>query len=318
MVDPPDYKDIKAAGGNPCLEQTLESQEMCCLVETFPDRHQVLAEFNDTLELALLYAKSVTLALPNQWPESAEVMARNRRIGTSMSGIAQFISKRGHQKFINWSEAGYQHLKQVDQRLSKEFSVNESIKLTSIKPSGTVSLLAGATPGIHFPHSNTYIRRIRLAADSELLTPLQEAGYTIEDDQMSGPGTKVVEIPVSLGRGVKTLKEVRARKQLEIAALAQRHWADNQVSCTITFDPETEGHLLPELLNEFQHQLKGISFLPNLEQGAYPQMPYEEITLAEQTDMLRKLKPLSFEQIYDKTTSDPEKDNFCDNDGCKI
>lgn len=107
MVDPPDYKDIKAAGGNPCLEQTLESHEMCCLVETFPDRHEVLAEFNDTLELALLYAKSVTLALPSQWPESAEVMARNRRIGTSMSGIAQFISKRGHQKFIDWSEAGY-------------------------------------------------------------------------------------------------------------------------------------------------------------------------------------------------------------------
>jgi hypothetical protein len=281
MVDPPDYKDIKAAGGNPCLEQTLESQEMCCLVETFPDRHQVLAEFNDTLELALLYAKSVTLALPNQWPESAEVMARNRRIGTSMSGIAQFISKRGHQKFIDWSEAGYQHLKQVDQRLSKEFGVNESIKLTSIKPSGTVSLLAGATPGVHFPHSSTYIRRIRLPVDSELLTPLREAGYTIEEDQMSGPGTAVVEIPVSLGRGVKTLKEVRARKQLEIAALAQRHWADNQVSCTITFDPETEGHLIPELLDEFQHQLKGISFLPNLEQGAYPQMPYEAITLAE-------------------------------------
>jgi ribonucleoside-triphosphate reductase len=135
---------------------------------------------------------------------------------------------------------------------------------------------------------------------------------------MSGPGTKVVEIPVSLGRGVKTLKEVHARKQLEIAALAQRHWADNQVSCTVTFDPETEGHLLPELLDEFQHQLKGISFLPNLAEGAYPQMPYEEITLAHYADMARKLKPLNFESIYDKTTSDPEKDNFCDNDGCKI
>ena len=163
MIDPPDYKDSKAAGGNPCLEQTLESHEMCCLVETFPDNHKVLAEFKDTLELALLYAKSVTLGLPEQWPKSAEVMARNRRIGTSMSGIAQFISKRGAQRLSEWSEAGYQHLRLVDQRLSKEFKVNESIKLTSIKPSGTVSLLAGATPGIHFPHSNTYIRRIRLS-----------------------------------------------------------------------------------------------------------------------------------------------------------
>ena len=84
--------------------------------------------------------------------------------------------------------------------------------MTSIKPSGTVSLLAGATPGVHFPHSNYYIRRIRLSANSDILKPLEEAGYTIEDDKMSGPGTKVVEIPVSLGPQLKTLKEVKIRK----------------------------------------------------------------------------------------------------------
>ena len=150
-----------------------------------------------------------------------------------------------------WSEAGYQHLKLVDQRLSDEFKVNQSIKLTSIKPSGTVSLLAGVTPGVHFPHSSTYIRRIRLSQKSELLEPLEKAGYRIEDDEMAGPGTKVVEIPVSLGSRVKTLKEIRIRKQLEIAALLQRHWADNQVSCTVTLDPETEGQLLPGLLDDF-------------------------------------------------------------------
>lgn len=85
---------------------------MCCLVETFPDRHSVLAEFKDTLELAFMYAKTVTLGLPSdQWPRTAEVMARNRRIGTSMSGIAQFVSKRGGRRFTEWCETGYQHLK---------------------------------------------------------------------------------------------------------------------------------------------------------------------------------------------------------------
>ena len=123
--------------------------------------------------------------------------------------------------------------------------VNQSIKITSVKPSGTVSLLAGATPGIHFPHSNNYIRRIRLAADSDLLYPIKEAGCKIEDDVMSGPNTKVVEIPVSLGPNMLSLKDVNIKKQLEMAALAQRHWADNQVSCTVTFDPETEGPQIP-------------------------------------------------------------------------
>ncbi len=178
-------------------------------------------------------------------------MKRNRRIGTSMSGIAQFICNRGPERFVQWCEEGYNHLKECDEKISKEFGINESIKLTSIKPSGTVSLLAGATPGIHFPHSNNYIRRIRLSADSDLLYPIQEAGCKIEDDEMSGTGTKVVEIPVSLGKNMLSLKDVKIKKQLEIAALAQRHWADNQVSCTVTFDPETEGSKIPELLNEF-------------------------------------------------------------------
>lgn len=111
MGDAPDYKDIKATGGNPCLEQTLESFEMCCLVETFPDNHDTLDEFKDTLEIAFLYAKSVTLGLPHQWSEAAEVMGRNRRIGTSMSGIAQFICKKGTEEFIQWCEGGYAHLK---------------------------------------------------------------------------------------------------------------------------------------------------------------------------------------------------------------
>jgi ribonucleoside-triphosphate reductase (thioredoxin) len=70
-----------------------------------------------------------------------------------MSGIAQFIAKRGEKELIKWCDEGYSHLRKYDETLSKEFGVNTSIKITSVKPSGTVSLLAGATPGVHFPLS---------------------------------------------------------------------------------------------------------------------------------------------------------------------
>lgn len=136
-----------------------------------------------------------------------------------MSGIAQFVSKRGAKRFSEWCDAGYHHLKEVDEQLSKEFGVNESIKITSIKPSGTVSLLAGATPGIHFPHSQFYIRRIRLSSASELLKPIEEAGYHIENDEVSGPETKVVEIPVKFDERITPVSEVPIRKQLEMASL---------------------------------------------------------------------------------------------------
>lgn len=82
------------------------------------------------------------------------------------------MSKRGAQRLVEWSTKGYEHLRKTDKAISKDFGVSESIKLTSVKPSGTVSLLAGATPGIHFPHSQNYIRRIRLSSNSNLLEPV--------------------------------------------------------------------------------------------------------------------------------------------------
>jgi len=100
----------------------------------------------------------------------------------------------------------------ADKVLSEEFGIPQSIKLTSIKPSGTVSLLAGASPGIHFPASSAYIRRIRLAATSELLGPIAAAGYHIEDDVVAGPDTKVVSIPISFDKRVLTVQEVSAKK----------------------------------------------------------------------------------------------------------
>lgn len=78
MNNVPDYKDIKATGGNPCLEQTLESFEMCCLSETFPNNHDNLQDFLDTLRLAFKYAKIVTLG-PTHWKQTNEVMQRKRR-----------------------------------------------------------------------------------------------------------------------------------------------------------------------------------------------------------------------------------------------
>ena len=69
MDGEPDWKDRKAKGVNPCGEQTLESFELCCLVETFPSRHETYEEFEETLRCAYLYAKSVTL-VNTHWNET--------------------------------------------------------------------------------------------------------------------------------------------------------------------------------------------------------------------------------------------------------
>ena len=109
---------------------------------------------------------------------------------------------------MNWCDKGYKFLREYDRHLSASLKIAESVKITSIKPSGTVSLLAGATPGVHFPHSRQYLRRVRLGKHSNLVGPMLEAGYHIEEDAMDKENSLVVEIPVSLGDNVRTLNEV--------------------------------------------------------------------------------------------------------------
>lgn len=83
----------------------------------------------------------------------------------------------GLHELRNWCEDGYAEIQRCDLEYSDWFAIPRSIKTTSIKPSGTVSLLAGATPGLHFPESRYYIRRVRLPHDSELVPGLRDAGY---------------------------------------------------------------------------------------------------------------------------------------------
>jgi hypothetical protein len=232
-----------------------------------------------------------------------------------MSGLAQFISNKGLHELRTWMTEGYDSIQELDTMYSDWLAVPKSVKTTSIKPSGTVSLLAGATPGMHYPESRYYIRRMRLSITSPLLPALEKAGYTLEPAFGSEDSTLVVGIPVDVGEGIRTANELSLWEQLSLAAFIQKYWADNQVSCTVTFDPETEGDQIAPALDYFQYQLKGISFLPRLDSGAYPQMPYESIDRETYNSMLSELGKLSFGRIKG---DDVVAEKFCDSDVCQI
>jgi len=214
-----------------------------------------------------------------------------------------------------WLEDGYDTIQKWDCMYSDWFAIPKSIKTTSVKPSGTVSLLVGATPGMHYPESRFYIRRMRLSNQSELIEPLKKAGYKLEPAFGSEDSTMVVEVPIDVGEGIRTAAELSIWEQFSLAAFLQRHWADNQVSCTATFDPETEADELPHVLNYFQYKLKGISLLPRHKLGAYKQMPYEAITEKEYNKQVKKLGYLSFVGVEGE---EAEIDKFCNSDQCEI
>lgn len=128
----------------------------------------------------------------------------------------------------------------------------------------------------------------------------------------------VVSFPVDIGKNVKTLKDTNLWEQLSLAAFMQRHWADNQVSCTVSFKSSSEGHLISSALNYFQYELKGISFLPISDDvSPYPQMPYEEITEKKYEEMMSKIKfTNASSKKYDQLIFENQGSKYCDTDSC--
>jgi adenosylcobalamin-dependent ribonucleoside-triphosphate reductase len=302
--------DINVAGFNPCVEQQLEDAELCCLVETYPAKHDDLEDYLRTLKIAYLYGKTVTLS-NTHWPETNAKMLKNRRIGLSQSGVIQAFNKHGRRQMYDWCDKAYAHVQELDEEYSNWLCIPKSIRMTSIKPSGTVSLLNGSTPGIHFPEDEYYIRRIRFSKDSKLLDKLREAGYTMEDDQYS-PNTICVEFPVHEPHFHKGKRGVSMWEQLEIAAQYQHYWADNSVSVTVTFKPD-EAPQIKDALEMYESRLKAVSFL-RYEETGYEQAPYEPITQERYESEMAQICPVQRFHVDEGGTGT----KFCTNDTCTI
>jgi adenosylcobalamin-dependent ribonucleoside-triphosphate reductase len=309
MCDLPDNKDYKAKGTNPCGEQTLESYELCCLVETFPSRAESKEDYIRTLKFAYLLGKTATL-VNTTWHETNRVQKRNRRIGTSVSGVTNFLNQNSLETLRIWLDTGFHEIQRWDEIYSSWLCVPRSIKTTSVKPSGTVSLLAGVNPGCHFPEFSYYIRRVRIAKNSQLIPNIIASGLNVEDDVVD-PSSFVVEFPVKTEG--KNLNEVSIWEQVSLAVFLQKYWSDNQVSCTVTFKPD-EKEDIETILNYYKYELKSISFLPKLEKGVYAQMPYEAITKEQYDQKVKNIRPIIFSSISEDTTAE----KFCNNDVCTI
>lgn len=316
LIDPPSNKDWRVAGYNPCAEQSLESFEMCTLVETYLNRHESLEDYQRTLKYAYLYAKTVTL-LPTHWARTNAIMQRNRRIGTSPSGQANFVDNNSLPTLRKWLDTGYLTIQKYDKTYSEWLCVRESIKTTTVKPSGTVSILAGESPGVHWSPGGEYFERaVRFASSDPLVLLLQQAGYRVEPANEDPNNTVVAFFPIhSLAR--RSEKQVSIFEKAALAVEAQRWWSDNSVSVTISFDKSTESDHVGTILHMYEGQLKTVSFLP-MSDNSYAQMPYSEI---EEEDFLEaglNLFPVDLGPIYNGEGWEAIGERFCSTDACEV
>jgi len=317
LADPINNKDWRIAGYNPCAEQSLESYECCTLVETYLNRHTDLEDFKRTLKFAYLYAKTVTL-LPTHWEETNAIMQRNRRIGTSVSGVANFADTKGLPVLRQWMDEGYKVIKSYDTNYSEWLGIRESIKMTTVKPSGTVSILAGESPGVHWTVGGQYFNRaIRFSNNDPMLPLFKLANYRVEPASESPDTTSVVFFPIK-SEAKRSEKDVSIYEKMALAATAQRYWSDNSVSVTISFDPEKEASAIGTALHMYDGQLKTVSFLPS-GNHVYPQMPYTQITEKEYEEQgVMQLFPIDFSGVYAGMAADAIGEAYCTTDACEV
>ena len=316
LKDAPDYKDSRIMGFNPCAEQPLESYELCTLVEVHLNRHESKEDFLKTLKFAYLYGKTVTL-MPTHWQQTNGIMQRNRRIGTSLTGIASFADNSGLPALREWMDEGYQKIRHYDHKYSEWLCVRESVRVTTVKPSGSVSLLSGATPGVHWgPGGEFYLRAIRFGNTDPMMHLFKAAGYKIEDDVVSA-NTSVVYFPVASGHK-RAEKQVSLFEKIGLAATAQKYWSDNGVSVTLSFNKEEETKFIAPALNMYEGQLKAVSFLP-MGNKTYPQQPYTEITREEYNSYVGTIGKIDWSAIYDGVENlEAEGEQYCSTDACEI
>jgi ribonucleoside-triphosphate reductase (thioredoxin) len=234
-----------------------------------------LEEFKDVAVLLYKTCKAIT-RMTYLYEETNEVIHRNSRIGIGITGIVEATDK-----MENWADAVYKHLREFDNMWSDLNNTARSIKLTTVKPSGTLSLLAGVTPGVHPAYAQYYIRRVRMASDDALVEYCRAKGYDVEYarnfDGSTDYNTSIVSFPAKSSETAILAKDMTAIRQLELVKRAQTLWSDSSVSVTVYYRKEELPAIKEWLAENYENSVKSVSFLLHSDHG-FDQAPYEEIT----------------------------------------
>jgi hypothetical protein len=304
------YPDPHVMGYNPCAEQSLEDKETCCLAEIFLPNIESKEELFDCAELLYRICKH-SLMLPSHHPETEAVVHKNMRMGIGLTGIMQASKEQ-----MSWLGECYEYLRDFDERYSTMHDVNPSIKLTTVKPSGTLSLLPGVTPGIHPAYAQYMYRRINIDSNHKLVDVCRKHGYPVEHlrnlDGTVNYNTAVVTFPFAYPEGTKLASQMTALDQLQAIRRMQEVWSDNSVSCTVYYRKEELPAIRDYLHKHYRNNHKSLSFLLHSDHG-FPQAPYEEITREEYERLVSVTTP-----IYGVEEAEYESNEECETGHCPI
>ena len=310
---------------NPCGEIILRSKGFCNLTE-------VVIRSDDTLDTLMKKVEKATILgcvqstltkfkfLRKEWTDNAE---EERLLGVSLTGLRDHpILNHVHNTAKFWLEELKQHAINTSRIWAAKLEINEPAAVTTVKPSGTVSLLNNTSSGLHTRFAKYYIRRVRVSRTDPLCVmmvdqgiPWQpENGETIDNWQ-----TAVFEFPIKSPDNAVCNNHTDAIEMLEYWKMLKVHWCEHNPSCTI-FIKDDEWVKVGNWVYENWNKIGGLSFLP-ADDSSYTLPPYEKISSDDYENLFKKMPRINFNELSHYETKDGTKgaqELACSGGSCEL
>lgn len=288
-------------GFNPCFEISLRNLQFCNLTEINTSNIVSEEDFYERCEAAAFFG-TLQASFTNfhylreGWQEITE---KESLIGVSQTGIASF----------NYSDEilykGAEIVTLTNKKIAETIGINPAARCTTVKPSGTTSIVLGCSSGIHAWDNEYYIRRIRVGKNEAIYNYLNKhLPEFIEDDVFKPSIQAVISIPQKAPEGSIIKEKESALSLLERAKQYQINWIRpghrkgdnfNNVSITVNLKPEEWDSTGLWIWNNKEY-FSAIAVLPE-DLGEYVQAPFQRITKDEYEKLESKLASIDLTQV---------------------
>lgn len=314
-------------GCNPCGEILLQSKQCCNLTTNnlnsfVEDSTLNKQQLEEVLRLSTRVAIRMTL-VDVELPEWNKVMQEDRIVGVSLTGMMDMVNqtKMSYEDLAVLLKELRKVVREEGNRYCSELGIKAPNLMTTIKPEGSLSTLPCVSSGIHYAHSNYYIRRIRIATTDPLYQMIERQGcYPIHNEvgqTDENCSIKVVEFPIKAPEG-KTKYEVGAIEQLELYKLSMINWSDHNTSITVHVREQEWEDVAQWIYDNFDYVV-GITLLPLFEE-TYPLLPYECTTKEDYEERIKHVKPIDYELLAELDDAEEREiiDKECESGACPI
>jgi len=316
------FSNDKDWGTNPCCEIALRPFQFCNLCEVnvsdVVDQDDLNARVQAAAFIGTLQAAYTDFHyLRDIWRKTTE---KDALLGVGMTGIGS-----GAVLGLDLKSAA-DLAKTENAHVAEVIGINKAARVTTVKPSGTSSLVLGTSSGIHAWHNQHYIRRIRVGKNEAIYTHLAiHHPELVEDDFFKPTIQAVISVPQKAPEG-SILRTENVIDMLERVKKFNTQWVKkghrkgantNNVSATVSIK-EGEWEEVGKWMWENKETFNGLSVLPYFG-GSYTQAPFEDITKEQFDEMVTHLHGIDLSKVVEFDDNTALGDNIaCGAGGCEI